>query len=225
MNNNRFLLFILNFLQLFMQLCVAVTSVNFILHGFMRYESFKSFNTLYIGIVVTLYYLVKTFIKNGRLAYVMHLAAALSVLFVVDGVFEDKVLVFVPAILLMYYSMRRKSEAPAILFDMGILTACYVGGFTISAESATIIPFYAMLMYVIAYMIWYNISNLNKMVSQNTRVKSFNAQQSVSVNSVMITIFIMVCIVVMAIASRLRLEEILWGFLNILWQLDRKSVV
>ncbi len=219
MKNNVFFNFILNFLQLFMQICVAVSAVNFILHGFMGYETFQTFNTLYIGVVVIAYYLVKTFIGNGRLALILHLAAAMSVLFVVEGALEDKVLVFVPAIVLMYYSLHRSKEAPVILLDVGILLACYLLGFTIGAESATTVPFYGTLIYIIAYMIWYNISNLNKLVSENASVKSFNAEQSISVNSVMMTVFILICVIVMAVIPYLRLEGIMWGFLNILWKL------
>lgn len=219
MKNNAFLNFILNFLQLFMQLCVAVVATNFILHGFMHYETFHAYNTFYIGIVVIVYYFTKCFINNGKLAFIIHLLAAISVLFVVNGAVEDKILVFLPAIILMSYSMKRKSEAPFILLDMGILVVSYVVGFSINSESATVIPFFATLIYIVAYMLWYNITNLNKMVSENGAVKSFNAEQSISVNSVMMAIFIVVCIIVMIISPYLRLEGIMWGFLNALWKL------
>lgn len=219
MKNNRVLNFLLSVLQIFMQMCVAVTATNLLLHGFMGYEKFQVFHTLYIGIVVLIYYLAKSYISNGKLSFAIHFLAAMSVWFVLDGSSEDKILVFVPAVLLGFYSMKRTTQQPFVPLDMGILMACYLAGFSVKTESATVIPFYASVIYLTAFFIWYNIRNLNRFVSENSKVKSFNTEQAVNVNSVMLSIFLLVCAVVMFIIPRLHLQSVIGGLLLGIWNI------
>lgn len=218
MKNNRILNFLLNVLQVFMQMGVAVCLTNTLLHGFMNYEKFQVGNTLYIGVVIFIYYLAKTCIKNGKLSVMVHLAAAVSVVFVVQGSTEDKILVLLPAILFFSYSMKRKNEHPFLPLDLGIIAACYLVGSSIPAESGTVIPFYCAMIYVVAYFIWYNIKNLNQFVMDNSTVKSFNTEQAVNVNSVMLTIFTLICVMVMFVVPRLHLQDVIRRILLGIWR-------
>lgn len=217
MKNNKVLNFFISILQILMQMCVAVSAVNFLLHGFMKYEKFQAFNTLYICVVVFVYYLAKSFITNGKLALVVHAAAALSVLFVVGGAMEDKSLVFIPAVILGVFSMKKTKQEPFILLDMGVLAACYLVGFSIKSESATVIPFYCSIMYMTAFLIWYNLSNLNQLVIENSSVKSFNTEQAVNVNIVMMMIFMVVCAAVMYVMSGLNLGTLVKALIAFIW--------
>ncbi len=219
MKNNRILNFLLTILQIFMQMCVAVVAVNLFLHGFMGYEKFQVFNTLYIGIVVLIYYVAKSCINNGKLSFVIHFLAASSVLFMVNGSAEDKMLVLVPAVVLGAASMKRTSQEPYVPLDMGILVGCYLVGFSVNAESATVIPFYCTVIYMVSFFIWYNIRNLNRFVSQNSNVKSFNTEQAVNVNSVMLAIFMMICVIVMLIMPQLHLQTVITNVLLGIWNL------
>lgn len=218
MKNNRVLNFLLTVLQIFMQMCVAVTITNLLLHGFMGYEKFQVFNTLYIGIVVLIYYMAKSYVSSGKLSFAIHFLAAFSVWFVLNGSAEDKMLVFVPAALLGFYSMKRTKQEPFVPLDMGILVGCYLVGFSIKSESGTVIPFYGSIIYMTAFFIWYNIRNLNRFVSENSRVKSFNTDQAVNVNSVMLAIFLVICAVVMFIMPRLHLQTVITGLLLGIWK-------
>lgn len=218
MKNNRVLNFLLTVLQLFMQMCVAVAAVNLVLHGFMGYEKFQVWNTFYIGIVVFIYYVAKSCIGSGKISFVIHFLAAASVWFAVNGSAEDKILVFVPALLLGFYSLKRTSQKPFVPLDMTILVVCYLAGFSVKSESATVIPFYCAVMYLIAFFIWYNISNLNRFVSENNKVKSFNTEQAVNVNSVMLVIFMLVCVAVMLIVPRLHLQSAITAVLLGIWK-------
>lgn len=219
MKNNRVLNFLLTILQVFMQMCVAVTAVNLFLHGFMGYEKFQVFNTLYIGIVVLIYYAAKSCVNNGKLSFVIHFLAAASVLFMVNGSAEDKMLVLVPAAVLGYYSMKKTSQEPFVPLDMGILVGCYIVGFSVKAESATVIPFYCSVVYMSAFFIWYNIRNLNRFVSENSKVKSFNTEQAVNVNSVMLMIFMLICAAVMFIMPQLHLQTVITNVLSGIWNI------
>lgn len=219
MNNNRVLIFLLNMLQVFMQMCVAVCLTNLLLHGFMGFETFQVWNTLYIGVVIFVFYLAKTCVKNGKLSTAIHLLAVSSIFFMVKGSLEEQMMVVIPALIFFSYSMKRKNEQPFFPLDIGILFGCYVAGFTIKAESGTVIPFYCSMIYVIAFFIWYNIRNLNTFVSENGRVKSFNAEQAVNVNSVMLAIFMLVCTAVMFIMPRLHLQDIIKAVLLGIWRL------
>lgn len=218
MQDNRILNLILHILQVFMQMCVAVCVTNLILHGFMHYETFQVWNTLCIGPVVAVYYLAKSFVKHGKVATLLHVAAAGSVLYLVQGTTEDKVLVLLPAIGFMYYSLKRRTEKPFIQLDLGILVACYVAGTTMSAESGTVLPLYATFIYMAAYFIWYNIEHLNKMVLENGSVKSFNAEQAINVNSIMLTIFVIVSLAVMFILPNLQLQRLVYAVLLAMWR-------
>lgn len=219
MKNNRVLNFLLTILQVFMQMCVAVTAVNLFLHGFMGYEKFQVFNTLYIGIVVLIYYVAKSCVSNGKLSFAIHFLAAASVLFMVNGSAEDKILVLVPAMVLGFYSMKRTSQEPFVPLDMGILVGCYIVGFSVKAESATVIPFYCSVIYMAAFFIWYNIRNLNRFVSENSKVKSFNTEQAVNVNSVMLVIFMLICAAVMFIMPRLHLQTVITNVFSGIWNI------
>lgn len=218
MQSNRFLNFLLHILQVFMQMCVAVCTTNLVLHGFMHYEKFQMWNTLCIGPVVAVYYLVKSFIKNGRLATFLHFAGAFLVLFMVQGTTEDKVLVMVPAIGFMYYSLKKRTQKPFIQLDLGILVGCYIAGSTMNAESGMVLPMYATFIYMTAYFIWYNIDRLNAMLMENGSVKSFNAEQAVNVNSIMLTIFMLICIAAMFVLPNLQLQRIIYSGLLALWR-------
>lgn len=217
MKNNRVLNFLLIVLQIVMQMCVAVTAVNLLLHGFMGYEKFQAFHTLYIGIVVLIYYLAKSYVSNGKLSLLIHVLAAFSVWFVIGGSAEDKILVFVPAVMLMFYSMKRTTQEPFVPLDMGILMACYLAGFSVKSESTTVIPFYASVIYMASFFIWYNIRNLNRFVSEHSKVKSFNTEQAVNVNSVMLAIFLAICAVVMFIMPHLHLQTVITSVFSGLW--------
>lgn len=219
MTNNRILNFLLNVLQVFMQMCVAVCVVNIFLHGFMGYEKFQVLNTLYIGIVILIFYLSKTCVKHGKLSFMIHLAAVVSILFVVQGELEDKMLVMIPGMTFCYYSMKKKDESPFFPLDMGILAACYVMGSTIRAESGTVIPFYCTIIYIVAFLIWYNIRNLNLFVMENGAVKSFNAEQAVNVNSVMLAIYILLCAAVMFIMPVLHVQDAVSAVLRGMWNI------
>lgn len=218
MNNNRMVSFFVNILQLFMQLCVAVTAVNMLLHGFMRYESFQVFNTLYIGIPVIVFYISRSCIKNGKAVTLIHLLATGSTLLAVQGEVEDKLLVMIPAAVLMVYSLKRTEEKPFIPLDMGVIFACYILGGTIPAESGQVIPFYAAVMYIISYTIWYNAYNMNELLISNSNVKSFNAEQAVNVNSVMLTIFMVIMAAALIIAPRLRIQNAINTVLLGIWR-------
>lgn len=217
MKDNRVLNFLLTVLQIFMQMCVAVTATNLLLHGFMGYETFQVFNTLYIGIVVLVYYLARSYVNKGKVCLAIHVLAAVSVWFVINGSAEDKMLVFVPAAVLGFYSMKRTTQEPFVPLDMGILLACYFAGFSVKSESATVIPFYASVIYMAAFFVWYNIRNLNRFVSEHSRVKSFNTEQAVNVNSVMLAIFLLLCGAVMFLMPRLHLQTVITGALSGLW--------
>lgn len=217
MKDNRVLNFLLTVLQIFMQMCVAVTATNLLLHGFMRYETFQVFNTLYIGIVVLVYYLARSYVNKGKVSLAIHVLAAVSVWFVINGSAEDKMLVFVPAAVLGFYSMKRTTQEPFVPLDMGIILACYFAGFSVKSESATVIPFYAAVIYMAAFFVWYNIRNLNRFVSEHSRVKSFNTEQAVNVNSVMLAIFLLLCGAVMFLMPRLHLQTVITGALSGLW--------
>lgn len=217
MKDNRVLNFLLTVLQIFMQMCVAVTATNLLLHGFMRYETFQVFNTLYIGIVVLVYYLARSYVNKGKVCLAIHVLAAVSVWFVINGSAEDKMLVFVPAAVLGFYSMKRTTQEPFVPLDMGIILACYFAGFSVKSESATVIPFYASVIYMAAFFVWYNIRNLNRFVSEHSRVKSFNTEQAVNVNSVMLAIFLLLCGVVMFLMPRLHLQTVITRALSGLW--------
>lgn len=217
MKNNRVLNFLLIVLQIFMQMCVAVTATNLLLHGFMGYETFQAFNTLYIGIVVLVYYLAKSYVSKGKLSFAIHVFAAFSVWFVINGSAEDKILIFVPAVLLGFYSMKRRTQEPFVPLDMGILMACYLAGFSVKSESATVIPFYCSVIYMAAFFVWYNIRNLNRFVSEHSRVKSFNTEQAVNVNSVMLAIFLLICGAVMFIMPRLHLQTVITRAFSGIW--------
>lgn len=219
MNNNRILNLFLQFLQIFMQMCVAVPVVNALLHGFLGYEKFQVFNTLYIGIVVMIYYFAKSYIKNGKLAYLVHFAAAFSIWYVCNGSSEDKMMIFIPALAFMYYSLKRSSEKPIPGLDMGIIAATYIIGSTLKAESGIVIPFYCCIVYVIAFLIWYNMSNLNDFVMENSNAKSFNAEQAVNVNSLMLAIFMVISVLCMIIVPRLHIQDAIRSFLGGLWKL------
>lgn len=219
MNDNRLLNLFLNFLQIFMQMCTAVPVVNVLLHGFMGYEKFQVFNTLYIGIVVMVYYFAKSCVKNGKLAHMIHWAAAFSIWIVCSGSSEDKMMIFIPALAFMYYSLKRNDEKPILALDVGIIVAAYIIGNTLKAESGTVIPFYCCIVYIIAFLIWYNINNLNNFVMENNKVKSFNAEQAVNVNSLMLAIYMVICILSMFIAPRLHLQDLLHGILGGAWKL------
>lgn len=218
MSDNRIIRALLNILQLFMQMVVAVVIVNTLLHGFMHYETFQVFNTLYIGGVVCIFYFTNILVKNGKLAFLLHFAAVASILFAVNGTVEDKMTVVVPAIALAYYSMKRKSEAPFMLLDMGIIVGCFIIGGSIPAESGTVIPLFGAIIYVISYLIWYNLINLNDFVIRNGSVKSFNAEQAVNVNSVMLAIFVVVCCAAMFVITKLNLQNIIRSVLLFLWR-------
>lgn len=217
MKDNRVLNFLLTVLQIFMQMCVAVTATNLLLHGFMGYETFQVFNTLYIGIVVLVYYLARSYVNKGKVCLAIHVLAAVSVWFVINGSAEDKMLVFVPAAVLGFYSMKRTTQEPFVPLDMGIILACYFAGFSVKSESATVIPFYASVIYMAAFFVWYNIRNLNRFVSEHSRVKSFNTEQAVNVNSVMLAIFLLLCGAVMFLMPRLHLQTVITGALSGLW--------
>lgn len=217
MKDNRVLNFLLTVLQIFMQMCVAVTATNLLLHGFMGYETFQVFNTLYIGIVVLVYYLARSYVNKGKVCLAIHVLAAVSVWFVINGSAEDKMLVFVPAAVLGFYSMKRTTQEPFVPLDMGIILACYFAGFSVKSESATVIPFYAAVIYMAAFFVWYNIRNLNRFVSEHSRVKSFNTEQAVNVNSVMLAIFLLLCGAVMFLMPRLHLQTVITGALSGLW--------
>lgn len=217
MKDNRVLNFLLTVLQIFMQMCVAVTAVNLILHGFMGYGTFQAFHTLYIGIVVLVYYLAKSYVSNGKLSLIIHILAAVSVWFVINGSTEEKLLVFIPAVVLLFYSMKRTAQEPFMPLDMGIIVVCYFAGFSVESESATVIPFYASVIYMAAFFVWYNIRNLNRFVSKHGSVKSFNTEQAVNVNSVMLAIFLLICGAVMFIMPRLHLQTVITGVLSGLW--------
>ncbi len=218
MNDNRIIRVLLNILQLFMQMVVAVAIENTFLHGFMRYEKFQVFNTLYIGVVIIIFYITNMCVKKGKVAFLLHFAAVASIVFVVNGTAEDKLIVLVPAIFLAYYSMKRKSEAPFLALDMGILVGCFIIGGTIPAESGIVIPFYGTVIYVISYLIWYNLRNLNEFVIEHGSIKSFNAEQAVNVNSVMLAIFMVFCCIGMYVITKLNLQNIIRGTLLGLWR-------
>lgn len=217
MKDNRVLNFLLTVLQIFMQMCVAVTATNLLLHGFMGYETFQVFNTLYIGIVVLVYYLARSYVNKGKVSLAIHVLAAVSVWFVINGSAEDKMLVFVPAAVLGFYSMKRTTQEPFVPLDMGIILACYFAGFSVKSESATVIPFYAAVIYMAAFFVWYNIRNLNRFVSEHSRVKSFNTEQAVNVNSVLLAIFLLICGAVMFLMPRLHLQTVITGVFSGLW--------
>lgn len=219
MNSNRILNFLLNMLQIFMQMCVAVSITNLLLHGFMGYEKFQARNTLYIGVVIFVFYLAKSCVKNGKLAFLIHLAAVISIFYVVQGSLEEQMMVVIPALIFFFQSMKRKDEQPFFPLDIGILVGCYIAGSTIRAESGTVIPFYCSIIYVMAFFIWYNIRNLNTLVSENGTVKSFNADQAVNVNSVMLAIFLLICSAVMFIMPRLHLQDLIRTVLLGIWRL------
>lgn len=218
MSDNRIIRVLLNILQLFMQMVVAVVVVNMLLHGFMRYEKFQVFNTLYIGVVICIFYFTNMLVKSGKLAFFLHFAAVASILFVVNGTAEDKMVIIVPAIALAYYSIKRKSEAPFMALDMGIIVFCAIVGGSIPAESGTVIPLFGAIIYVISYFIWYNLKNLNEFVIKNGSVKSFNAEQAINVNSVMLAIFMMISCVAMFVITKLNLQELIRGVLLGLWR-------
>lgn len=219
MRNNRVLNFLLNVLQVFMQMCVAVCVVNTFLHGFLNYERFQVGNTLYIGVVILICYIAKTCIKKGKLSFLMHVAAVISVVFAVQGRNEDKILVMIPAIIFAYCSLKKENEHPFLPLDLGIIAACYVVGSSIPAESGTVIPFYGAIIYVVAFLIWYNIKNLNDFIMDNATVKSFNTEQAVNVNSVMLAIFMLLCALVMFIMPRLHIQTAIRMVLLGIWKL------
>lgn len=224
MKNNRLLNFLLNVLQVFMQMCVAVCAVNLILHGFLGYETFQARNTLYIGVVVFVFYLAKTCVKNGKLSFLIHLAAVVSIFFVVEGPYENQILVLVPALVFFSASMKRKTEHPVAALDMGILVGCYIVGSSIKAESATVIPFYCSVIYIIAFFIWYNIKNLNSFVQKNGSAKSFNVEQAVNVNSVMLALFMGICAIVMFIMPRLHIQDAIRAVFLGIWGIVLKII-
>lgn len=222
MKDNKVLNFLLNVLQVFMQMCVAVCVVNLVLHGFLGYETFKARNTLYIGVVILVFYLAKTCIKKGKLSFMVHLAAVISIFFVVEGTYENQIMVLIPALVFFFASMKRQNEHPVAALDMGILFGCYVVGSTIKAESGTVIPFYCAIIYIIAFFIWYNIKNLNAFVQKNGSCKSFNVEQAVNVNSLMLTIFMLICAVAMFVMPRLHIQDAVRVVLLGIWKVFLK---
>lgn len=201
-----------------MQMCVVVPMVNILLHGFMRYETFHAVPTLYIGFVVLVFYLAKVCIKNGKLSVIVHIIAIVSIWFVVQGALEDKLLVIIPAIVWFNYSMKRTTQKPFWPLDLGILIGTYILGTTITAESGTVIPLYCTVIYIISYTIWYDIDNINKLVVENGSVKSFNAEQAINVNSIMMSIFLVIMLTAMAILPNRKLQTLLNGFLLMTWK-------
>lgn len=219
MNNNKLINLLLNFLQVFMQMCIVVPMVNILLHGFMRYETFHALPTLYMGVVVFIFYVAKVCIKNGKLSVMVHLMAIASIWFVVQGSLEDKLLVIIPALVWFNYSMKRTTQKPFLPLDMGILIGTYILGTTITAESGTVIPLYCTVIYIISYAIWYDIENVNKLVLENGSVKSFNAEQAINVNSIMLSIFLVIMLIAMAILPNRKLQALLNGFLLMTWRI------
>lgn len=207
MKSNRFLNLLLGTLQVFMQMCVAVTLTNMLLHGFMGYETFHVFNTLYISFPVLIYYLAKSFVKNGKIATAIHLAGLFSTLVIPKGPAEELAMIFVPGLIFMFYSLKRSNERPLLPFEIGILIGGYIFGGTIATESALVIPTYATVFYVVSYAIWYNIYHLNLFVIENGGTKSFNAEQAVNVNSVMLAIFVVACVAMMFLMPALHLHD------------------
>lgn len=216
MKNNNFLRFLINMLQIIMKMTVAVAVVNFILHGFMHYETFQAANTFYIAVVVLVCYFARVFIKNGKVVFAIHVLAAISPIFVVNGILEDKLLVFVPASVLAYYSMKKSNQKPFIQLDMSLLVVCYIVGNTLVSESAFVVPMYCTIIYLVSYMIWYNINNLDEFIAENGKVKSFNTEQFINMNSVLLSIFVVLCAATMFIMPRIHLQEGIWAVVRVI---------
>lgn len=215
MQSNRILNLELHILQVFMQMCVAVTLTNLLLHGFMHYPTFHVFNTLYIGIPVFVYYVTGCVVKNGKLAMLIHLLALGTTFVIPKGPVEELVMIFVPALLFMVLSLKRSSNKPLFLFDIGVFIGCYLIGGSIEAESVLVIPIYGVVFYLVCFIIWFNIENLNHLIAENGSAKSFNTEQAINVNSVLLVIFVSICVIIMFLMPGSHLQELFYRIISI----------
>lgn len=195
-------------MELFMRLLVAVCVSNFVLHGFMAYEKFQAWNTLYIIVPVTGFFLARRFLyRHTKMMVTVHLLLLFSVVPMVHSSAEDAALVFVVTLLFMGVSLKQQSQAPLIPVDVGLILTGFILSDTLKSDSAAVIPAYSMVAYVICFFIYLNMKNINAFLAENAHAKSFKSDQALNVNTVMMAAFMLFCMLAMFIAPRLHIQD------------------
>lgn len=228
--SNRMMEVITIIIELVMRIIVAVCVSNFVVNGFMAYEEFQAVNTLYIIVPVTGFFLARRFLYNkGKIMTAFHLFFLLSVIPVVNTSLEDTTVVFLTTLVFMIASIKSKSQAPFVPADVGLILLAFILSSTLKYDSAAVIPAYGAVIYVICYFIYLNMKNVREFLNENAQIKSFRADQALNVNTVMMAVFMIVCIIAMFAAPRLHIQDMLavigrWAGTGIIWILKQIDV-
>lgn len=216
-------------IELIMRLLVAVCVSNFVVHGFLASEVFKAFETLYILVPVTGYFFARRYLyARPKLMLLVHFLCAGSVLVAVKGSAEEIFVTVLVAVFFLVLSLASQNSGSFLPLDMGLILACFVLGRTTKVATAAVLPVYSAMLYVICFFIHLNLKNVRSFLQENAQIKSFRAEQAQNVNTVMMTFFMIACLLAMFIAPRLHIQNIiryvgvwLWnGILYFLQKLD-----
>lgn len=220
---------IITVLELLMRILVAICVSNLVIHGFLSSESFKAFETLYIVVPVMGYFFARRVLyKHSGLMLLVHILFAGTVILIVKGSVEEIFVVFLAAVFFMLLSLSSKSQDTYVPLDIGLLVLCFVLSRTTKVAVAAVLPQYSAVAYVVCFFIHMNIKNVDEFLQENAEIKSFRAEQAMNVNTVMMTFFMIFCLVAMFVAPRLHIQTALayagtfiWnGVLRVLRKLD-----
>lgn len=205
-------------MELLMRILVAVCVSNFVIHGFLSSESFKAFETLYMIVPVTGYFLARRYLYNHSMVMMLvHFLCAGSVILAVKGSPEETFVTFLVAFFFMILSLSSRRQDTHVPLDIGLLLVCFVFGTTIRVPTAAVLPAYGTVAYVVCYFIHLNMKNVNAFLQENAQVKSFRAVQAVNVNTVMMTFFMIICLMAMFVMPRLHIQMVLAYVGRLLW--------
>ncbi|MCR5216183.1 MAG: DUF3488 domain-containing protein [Lachnospiraceae bacterium] len=224
MKSNVVIECILHVLQLIMQVVVVCCGMNVMVHGITRATVLRSDILLLTGLVVVIFYVTKSFLKFKNLAVLIHFGVVVGFALAVQGPAEIKFFSLLPILVLLVFSLARKTEKPFLPLDLGILIACYIMGGSILTANAQAMPYYATILYMLLFFIWFNLSNVNELMKENAGVSSFRPDQAMSVNSVILAIFVILALVVMVALPFLHVQTILAKVLGVVWAVVVKII-